>query len=99
MPTSDITGRKKQLVAHEARAKALDILSDPSFAENAQRIGFRMKAYGGASEAVELIESSAQFQAAYAGPFFTGPSMNTAHPTERCPLDETFCAIYCIYRI
>jgi UDP:flavonoid glycosyltransferase YjiC (YdhE family) len=56
VPTSDITGRHKQLSAQEVRTKVFNILSDASFAENARRISERMKAYGGASEAARLIE-------------------------------------------
>lgn len=63
VPTSDVTGRKKQLSAHEVRTKVLDILSDPSFAENARRIGERMKACGGAREAARVIESLDRDQA------------------------------------
>lgn len=56
VPQIDATGRKKQLSAQEVRSKVFNLLSDPSFAENAQRIGEKMKAYGGAAEAARLIE-------------------------------------------
>jgi MGT family glycosyltransferase len=60
LPTSDITGTKKRVSSEEVRAKVFNILSEGSFAENAKRIGERMKAYGGASEAARLIESFVQ---------------------------------------
>jgi len=56
VPSSDIKGRHKQLSAQAVRSKVFNILSDVSFAENAQRISERMKVYGGASEAARLIE-------------------------------------------
>lgn len=60
VPTSDSTGRNKQVSAEEVRAKVFNILSDASFSENARRISERMKTYGGASEAARLIECFAQ---------------------------------------
>jgi MGT family glycosyltransferase len=57
LPTSDVTGSKKQVSAEEVRNKVFRILSTPSFAENAKRISERMKSYGGASEAARLIEN------------------------------------------
>jgi UDP:flavonoid glycosyltransferase YjiC (YdhE family) len=56
VPTSDTKGRHKRLSAQEVRTKVFNILSDETFADNAQRISERMKAYGGASEAARLIE-------------------------------------------
>jgi UDP:flavonoid glycosyltransferase YjiC (YdhE family) len=56
VPESDRSGRNKRLSAREVRTKVFNILSDASFAENAQRISERMKAYGGATEAARLIE-------------------------------------------
>jgi MGT family glycosyltransferase len=56
LPTSDITGKKKQVSSEEVRAKVFNILSDVSFTENAKRISERMKTYGGAFEAARLIE-------------------------------------------
>lgn len=55
-PKPYITGKKKYVFAEEVRTKVFSILSNVSFAENAKRIGERMKAYGGASEAARLIE-------------------------------------------
>ncbi len=60
IPKSDVTGRKKQVSAEEVRTKVFNILSDASFAENAERISKRMKTYGGAAEAARLIESFVQ---------------------------------------
>lgn len=60
LPTSDITGRKKQVSSAEVRTKVFNILSDGSFAENAKRIGERMKSYGGPFEAARLIEGFVQ---------------------------------------
>ena len=59
LPTSDATGIKKRVSAEEVRTKALRILSDPSYRENAMRIRERMRAFGGASEAARLIETFA----------------------------------------
>jgi UDP:flavonoid glycosyltransferase YjiC (YdhE family) len=57
VPGTDSTGREKEVSAEEVRAKVFKILSDSTFAENAQRIGEKMKSYGGAPEAARLIES------------------------------------------
>jgi UDP:flavonoid glycosyltransferase YjiC (YdhE family) len=38
------------------RATVRRVLADPSFAENASRIGEKMRRYGGASQAAQLIE-------------------------------------------
>mgnify|MGYP000163472057 CR=1 FL=1 len=58
VPQIDATGRKKWLSAQEVRTRLFNILSDASYAENAKRIGERMKACGGAAEAARLIEKS-----------------------------------------
>jgi len=60
LPTSDATGIKKRVSAEEVRAKALRILSDSSYRENAMRIRERMRAFGGAVEAARLIECFAR---------------------------------------
>jgi UDP:flavonoid glycosyltransferase YjiC (YdhE family) len=57
VPTSDATGRVKRVSAEKVRTKVFNILSDASFAENARRISDRMRAYGGAPAAADLIES------------------------------------------
>jgi len=57
LPTSDITGRRKQVSPEEVHTKVFNLLSNRSFTENAKRISERMKAYGGAPEAARLIES------------------------------------------
>lgn len=54
----DVSG-EKHVSAEEVRAKVRRVLSDPSFTTNARRIGEKMRAYGGASEAARLIENFA----------------------------------------
>jgi len=56
LPTSDARGRNKRVSAEEVRTKALRILSDSSFRENAMRIRERMRTFGGAPAAARLIE-------------------------------------------
>ena len=58
VPETDATGKHKRLSASEVRTKVFGILSDGSFAENAQRISERLKSYGGAGEAARLIETA-----------------------------------------
>jgi MGT family glycosyltransferase len=55
LPTEDASG-KKQVRAGELRAVVRRVLSNPSFRQNARRIGEKMKAYGGATEAAQRIE-------------------------------------------
>jgi UDP:flavonoid glycosyltransferase YjiC (YdhE family) len=62
LPTTDITGRKKQVSAEEVHTKVFKILSDDSFAENARRISAKIKTYGGAFEAARLVELFGQGQ-------------------------------------
>ncbi|MCG8609289.1 MAG: hypothetical protein MI864_02020 [Pseudomonadales bacterium] len=56
LPTSDSTGKEKQVSAEDVRTKVFKILSDESFVQNAKRISERIKTYGGASEAARLID-------------------------------------------
>jgi MGT family glycosyltransferase len=51
---------KKYVRAEELRSTVWHVLTDPSFAENARRIGDKIRAYGGASQAVSLIEKYIQ---------------------------------------
>lgn len=55
-PTSDDTGKKKQVNAAEVSDKVNHILSEPSFRENAGRLSKELRKYGGASYAASLIE-------------------------------------------
>lgn len=56
IPAANASGRKKTLPAEELRAKIVQMLSNPSYKENAKKISEIMKRYGGASEAASLIE-------------------------------------------
>ena len=56
LPTGDVSGRKKHVDSAEVREKVNHILSDPSFRENARRIGEKLRSYGGAPFAASLIE-------------------------------------------
>lgn len=58
VPVEDISG-EKHVSGEEVRAKVKRVLSDPSFTENARRLGEKMRAYGGAPEAARLIEDFA----------------------------------------
>jgi len=55
LPSTDVSGRKKQVQAAEVRAKVERVLSNSSFTENASRIREKLRSYGGASEAARLI--------------------------------------------
>jgi UDP:flavonoid glycosyltransferase YjiC (YdhE family) len=57
LPTTDATGRNKQVNAAEVSEKVDRILSDSSFKDNAKRISEKLRSYGGASYAANLIES------------------------------------------
>ena len=57
LPTSDATGRNKQVNAAEVSEKVDRILSDSSFKDNARRISGKLRSYGGASYAANLIEN------------------------------------------
>ena len=48
--------RVKQVSVRELRASIQQVLRDPSFAMNAQRISRVLRSYGGASQAAQLIE-------------------------------------------
>ena len=58
LPTTDASGKRKRVDAAEVREKTSRILSDPSFAENARRIGDELWKYGGAPYAASLIEDA-----------------------------------------
>jgi UDP:flavonoid glycosyltransferase YjiC (YdhE family) len=56
----ETTSGKKHVNVDELRATVKRVLYDPSFADNAKRVGERMQAYGGASYAAHLIEQFSQ---------------------------------------
>jgi len=58
VPTEDESA-EKHVSVEEVRAKVRQVLSDPSFATNARRLGEKMRRYGGASGAARLIEDFA----------------------------------------
>lgn len=60
LPTTDISGRNKQIPVEDLRAKVKNVLSDSSFTENAKRISQMMQSTGGAFEAARQIECFAQ---------------------------------------
>jgi MGT family glycosyltransferase len=49
---------QKHVDAGELRAKVKQVLADPSYKENAERISRRLQTYGGAVQAADLIEGS-----------------------------------------
>ena len=51
---------KKDLAVEELRARVRQVLSNPAYARNAQRIAAELRACGGASEAARLIENLAE---------------------------------------
>jgi UDP:flavonoid glycosyltransferase YjiC (YdhE family) len=55
LPTSDSSGRNKQLRAAEVQGKVKNILSDPSYTENCMRMSKKIRNYGGAPYAANLI--------------------------------------------
>jgi MGT family glycosyltransferase len=55
VPVTQAAG-KKHVDADALRATVRRVLADPSFVENAQRISQRMRTYGGAVQAAQLIE-------------------------------------------
>ena len=61
VPTEDAEG-EKHVSAEEVWAMVREVLSNPSYAENARRLGGKMRAYGGAPEAARLIEGFAPRQ-------------------------------------
>ena len=56
LPTSDSSGRNKQLQAAEVQVKVKNILSNPSYTENCRRISKKIRGFGGAPYAANLIE-------------------------------------------
>jgi UDP:flavonoid glycosyltransferase YjiC (YdhE family) len=56
LPTSDASGINKKVDASELVAKVRKVLSTPSYKENALRVSARLKEYGGAPKAAQLIE-------------------------------------------
>jgi MGT family glycosyltransferase len=56
----DSTPGKKHVNADELRATVRHVLSDPGFRQNAQQVGERLRHYGGASQAADLIEQFTQ---------------------------------------
>jgi UDP:flavonoid glycosyltransferase YjiC (YdhE family) len=56
LPASDQSGTNKVVDASELAAKVRKVLSTPSYKENALRISARLKQYGGAPKAAQLIE-------------------------------------------
>lgn len=55
LPVED-AWKRKRLGANDLRAAVRRVLSDPSYAANAKRIGEAMRAYGGAPGAARLVE-------------------------------------------
>ena len=56
LPVSENQGKHKRVPMDQLRRKVEHLLSEPSYRENARRISARMKEYGGAEYAAELIE-------------------------------------------
>ena len=56
----DMTSGKKRVNVEELRATVRRVLTDPSFRNNARQIGERLRTYGGASQAANLVEEFAQ---------------------------------------
>lgn len=56
LPTSDASGKNKKVDSAELAAKVRKVLSTPSYKENAMRISAKLKEYGGAPKAAQLIE-------------------------------------------
>ena len=57
VPTIDDSGRKR-LDAIELRNTIRHVLGDPAFLENTRRMGQRLRGYGGATRAADLIEAT-----------------------------------------
>jgi UDP:flavonoid glycosyltransferase YjiC (YdhE family) len=57
LPTSDPSGINKKVDVSELAAKVRKVLSTPSYRENALWISARLKQYGGAPNAAQLIEA------------------------------------------
>ncbi|HTY64885.1 MAG TPA: nucleotide disphospho-sugar-binding domain-containing protein [Acidobacteriota bacterium] len=56
LPTSDPSGTNKKVDASELAAKVRKVLSTPSYKENALRVSAKLREYGGAPKAAQLIE-------------------------------------------
>jgi UDP:flavonoid glycosyltransferase YjiC (YdhE family) len=56
LPTSDSFGTNKKVDPSDLAAKVRKVLSTPSYKENALRVSARLKQYGGAPKAAQLIE-------------------------------------------
>jgi len=56
LPTSNEKGQKKRVDVEEVRTNVFKILSDPTYTENAKKISQKMREYGGASQAAQIIE-------------------------------------------
>jgi UDP:flavonoid glycosyltransferase YjiC (YdhE family) len=59
IPVENLSG-KKCVDTGNLRGTVRQVLADPSFTENARRIGEKMRGYGGASQAAQLIEEFVQ---------------------------------------
>ena len=56
LPTSDASGKNKKADPAELTAKVRQVLSTPSYSENAVRLRAKRREHGGAPEAARLIE-------------------------------------------
>lgn len=56
----DHSSGKKRVRAEDLRTTVWHVLADPSFANNAARMGEKMRKYGGATQAAHLIEHFSQ---------------------------------------
>jgi MGT family glycosyltransferase len=62
LPTSDVSGKRKKVDSAELSAKVRKVLSTSSYKENARRISARLKEYGGAPKAAQLIEEAVEVE-------------------------------------
>jgi UDP:flavonoid glycosyltransferase YjiC (YdhE family) len=58
LPTSDVTRTKKKVDSSDLAAKVHKVLSTPSYKENTGRVSAKLKRYGGAARAAQLIEEA-----------------------------------------
>jgi UDP:flavonoid glycosyltransferase YjiC (YdhE family) len=56
LPENDASGIKKKVDSAELAIKVRKVLSAPSYKENAMRLSAKLREYGGAAKAAELIE-------------------------------------------
>jgi MGT family glycosyltransferase len=56
----DMTPGQKRVDVDELRATVRSVLTNPSFRDRARQVGERLRGYGGASQAADLIEKFAQ---------------------------------------